>query len=301
MFAFLHHPEINPVILPIAGAFAIRWYSLMYVLGFLFVYLFVSNEIKKGRIRFTETDLSDVIFYAFFGVILGGRIGYVLFYNFSYYLQNPIEIFKVWEGGLSFHGGLIGVLTMEWIYSITKKKNYFDLGDLFTVPIPFCLALGRWGNFVNGELWGKPTTAPWGMIFPAVPEKQWFPVSEPWVKEFMDKIGMTVAPGQTLVNLPRHPSQLYEMLMEGLLLFIILFILYKIKKWPRGFIFSCFFLGYGIFRFIAEFFREPDIQVGYLSGGWFTMGMLLCIPMIITGLAGLYFSLTRKKRNELWV
>ena len=153
--AFLIQPDINPLILQIWGPFAIRWYSLMYVLGFMFSYFYIYYQIKKGRIKATEMELSDIIFYAFLGVIIGGRLGYVLFYNLGVYMQNPLDIFKIWEGGLSFHGGFIGVLISEWIYLSTKKKNFLDYADVFIVPLPFCLFLGRWGNFVNGELLGQ--------------------------------------------------------------------------------------------------------------------------------------------------
>ncbi|MGA2143083.1 MAG: prolipoprotein diacylglyceryl transferase [Brevinematales bacterium] len=269
--AFLIQPDINPLILQIWGPFAIRWYSLMYVLGFMFTYFYIYYQIKKGKIKTTEMELSDIIFYAFLGVIIGGRLGYVLFYNLGVYMQNPLDIFKIWEGGLSFHGGFIGVLISEWIYLSAKKKTFLDYADVFVVPLPFCLFLGRWGNFVNGELWGRPTTMPWGMIF-------------------------RNAPG----NLPRHPSQIYEMALEGLLLFIILLIISRLKHKPRGLIISSFFAGYGLFRGFVEFFREPDAQLGYLAGGWLTMGMVLCIPMILIGAAGIYYSLKLNRKNHLW-
>jgi phosphatidylglycerol:prolipoprotein diacylglycerol transferase len=269
--AFLIQPDINPLILQIWGPFAIRWYSLMYVLGFLFSYFFIYILIKKGKIKVTETELSDIIFYAFLGLIIGGRLGYILFYNLGYYMQNPVDIIKIWEGGLSFHGALIGVIISEWIYISVLKKNYVNYLDVFCIPIPFCLMMGRWGNFVNGELWGRPTNVPWGMVF-------------------------RNAPG----NLPRHPSQIYEMALEGLLLFIILLLLASLKHKPRGLIISSFFAGYGILRSFVEFFREPDVQLGYLAGSWLTMGMVLCIPMILIGAAGIYYSLKLNKRNDLW-
>ncbi len=300
MFAFLNQPDISPIILQLWGPFAVRWYSLMYVLGFLFSYLFIYRQIKKGKIKVTDTELSDVVFYAFLGVILGGRLGYVLFYNLGYYLQNPQDIIKIWEGGLSFHGAFIGVIVSEWIYTILKKKNYLNIADIFIVPVPFCLFLGRWGNFVNGELWGKPTAVPWGMQFRTVPQNRWFPIAEPWVQELMKKTGMSPESGQNLVNLPRHPSQLYEMALEGLLLFIILLLVSRLKNKPRGLVFSVFFLGYGAARFFVEFFREPDSQLGYLAGGWLTMGMVLSLPMILIGITGIILSLKMNKRNELW-
>ncbi len=298
--AYLVQPDINPLILQIWGPFAVRWYSLMYVAGFLFSYLFIYFQIKKGIIKVTESELSDIIFYAFLGVIIGGRLGYIIFYNFGYYMQNPQDMIKIWEGGLSFHGAFAGVLISEWIYLKSGKKIYFDYGDIFIVPLPLCLFFGRWGNFVNGELWGRPTSAPWGMLFKTVPQSKWFPVSNPWVHEMMDKAHMKAAAGQELVNLPRHPSQIYEMLLEGLLLFIVMVLASRLKKKPRGLIFSLFFLGYGLARSFVEFFREPDAQLGYLAFGWLTMGMILCIPMIVIGLLGVILSLKADIRNRLW-
>ena len=192
MPAFLVHPDINPVILQIIGPVSIRWYSLMYVVGFLFVFLFVTYYINKKVIKLKLEDFSDLIFWAILGVVIGARIGYVLFYNLSYYLANPIKIFVVWEGGMSFHGALIGVLIVLWIFSMKKKINPVDIGDIVAIPVPLALGFGRWGNFVNGELWGKPTDAPWGMLFTARPEAgnsgpPLFPLSQPWVQDIVQK------------------------------------------------------------------------------------------------------------------
>ncbi|MEJ5283577.1 MAG: prolipoprotein diacylglyceryl transferase [Brevinematia bacterium] len=300
MFAYLVHPDINPEIIHFFGPIGIRWYSLMYIIGFLFVYYFIRFLIKKQYIKITELMLSDVLFYAFLGVIIGGRLGYVLFYNLPYYLSNPLKIFAVWEGGMAFHGGFLGVVIAEIIYCVQKKINFFDLMDLFAIPVPVALGFGRWGNFVNQELWGRPTTLPWGMIFPKMPQENYFHLSEPWVKEFVNKIGLEVLPGQKLVNLPRHPSQLYEMLLEGFLLFAVMLIFMKIGRKERGFYSAIFLIGYGLSRLIVEFFREPDKQLGYLYGGWLTMGMLLSLPMIIAGIILVSYSLVRKEKNLLW-
>lgn len=304
MFALLHHPDINPVILQIAGPLAIRWYSLMYVAAFIFIYLFSLYRVKKNFIKLTENEMSDIIFISFLSGVIGARLGYVFFYDFFNTIRNPLHIFVVWEGGMSFHGGLIGAIIGAWISTVTNKKqkiNYFDLSDVFVIPTTLGLAFGRWGNFVNGELWGRPTDAPWGMIFPAVPQGRWFSTSEPWVQAIIQKTGLAVQPGQTMVNLPRHPSQLYEMFLEGIVLFTVLYLLSKLKnKPPRGIIISTFILGYGICRFTMEFFREPDIQIGFLFGGWLTMGIMLSLPMVLLGLAGLIYFNIRKEKNELW-
>jgi phosphatidylglycerol---prolipoprotein diacylglyceryl transferase len=300
MFAFLYHPAIDPLILQIYGPLGIRWYSLMYIVGFLFCYLFILYRIKKNIIKIDAQILSDVIFAAFLGVLVGARLGYVLFYNLQATLANPMSVFAVWNGGMSFHGGMIGIVLGILVYALIKKINFLDLADVVGVPVPMALAFGRWGNFVNGELWGRPTDAPWGMIFPGLPQAKWFPASEQWVRDMAEKAGMIVPPNATLVNLPRHPSQLYEMFLEGVVLFFVLYLVSKLKDKPRGLITWTFFLGYGLARFFIEFFREPDAQLGYLAGGWFTMGMVLSLPMAAAGLAGLIYTFIKNKRNDLW-
>ncbi|MGC8765585.1 MAG: prolipoprotein diacylglyceryl transferase [Brevinematia bacterium] len=301
MFAYLSHPDMNPEIIHLFGPFGIRWYSLMYILGFLFVYFFVYYGIKKDYFKITQTELSDILFYAFLGVLFGGRLGYVFFYNLPYYLSNPAKIIAFWEGGMSFHGGFLGVLIGVYIYSITRKKHFVDIMDIFAIPTTVGLGFGRWGNFVNQELWGRPTTMPWGVVFQRIPKEKYFSVSEGWVKEFAKKIGMEILPGIDRINLPRHPSQLYEMFLEGFLLFFIMLLFVKLGRRERGFYSSVFLIGYGSARFFVEFFREPDEQIGYLFGGWFTMGMLLSLPMIIIGLILLFYFLSRKEKNLLWV
>ncbi len=172
--------------------------------------------------------------------------------------------------------------------------------DVFAIPTTVALGFGRWGNFVNQELWGKPTTMPWGMVFPAIPKEKYFSLKEEWVSEFVKKVGMEVLPGVEKVNLPRHPSQLYEMFLEGFLLFFVMLFFVKLGRRERGFYSSIFLIGYGVARFFVEFFREPDSQIGYLFGGWFTMGMLLSFPMIIAGIALLTYFLSKKEKNLLW-
>ncbi len=300
MFAYLYHPDINPVIFQIWGPLAVRWYGLTYAISFIFGYLFIFMEIKKGKLNIKESELSDIVFGSFLGVLLGGRLGFVLFYDLAYHIKHPLHIFITWEGGMSFHGGLIGIAIAFIIYSLKNKKNFFDLADVYIVPSTLGIAFVRWANFVNGELWGKPTTLPWGVIFPDIPQQKWFSLSVPWVREFAAKSGLTVLPGQNMINLPRHPSQLYEGFLEGVVLFFILLILSRLKNKPRGLLFSVFILGYGVARFIVEFFREPDAYIGYLYGGWVTMGIILSTPMILLGGAGLIYFLKKNDRNVLW-
>jgi phosphatidylglycerol:prolipoprotein diacylglycerol transferase len=279
---------------------------MMYVVGFLLAYLFYKHYIKKGVIKMKLDEMGDILFVVILGVLIGGRLGYILFYNIGYYIHNPLEIFMVWRGGMSFHGGLIFSMLAAWIYTRIKKKNFFDIADIFLIPVPIGLFFGRWGNFVNGELWGNATDAPWGMIFNPKPEignpgPSLYSTSEAWVVALARKVGLPIQPGQTQINLPRHPSQIYEMLMEGLILFTIMFLVFKlVKNKPRGLMMSIFLGGYGIARFIGENFRQPDAQLGYLFGDWFTMGMLLSLPMILTGIIGIILAYKFNRRNELW-
>jgi phosphatidylglycerol:prolipoprotein diacylglycerol transferase len=286
----------------------------MYVVGFLFVYFFLFYNIKKGRIKLTIEQMSDIMFIGMLGVLVGARLGYVLFYKPLYYLQNPLDIFKVWEGGMSFHGGLIFTLLFSFFYLKKKKINFLDAADVFVLPTPIAVGLfGRWGNFVNGELWGRPTLMPWGMIFdakfPGQPKPPKFGITEHipklnnlTVREIADKIGLELQPGQFMVNLPRHPSQLYELLLEGVVLFLVMWLCRKfMKKKPRGFFIAMFVAGYGLARFFVEFFREPDAHLGYLLGtNWLTMGMVLSFPMFIGGAIWIYFILKKGDKNLLW-
>ena len=247
----LHYPSINPVAFSL-GPIAVHWYGLMYLVGFLGAWILLTYRAKKSNGFWTAENVSDIIFYSALGVILGGRIGYILFYNFTEFLHSPLTIFKIWQGGMSFHGGLMGVILAMWLYSRKTHKHIVDLTDFIAPVVPIGLGAGRIGNFINGELWGRTTDAPWGTIFP-----QGGP-------------------------LPRHPSELYEFLLEGVLLFIILW-WFSSKPKPRYAISGLFLVCYGSFRFFVEFFREPDAQLGYLLFNWMTMGQLLCVPMILVG------------------
>jgi len=258
------YPQIDPVIIQI-GPLAIRWYGMMYLLGFLAAYFIVRHLARYRELELSTEDVSDLLFYGVIGVILGGRLGYTLFYNFAYYSEHPLRIFAVWEGGMSFHGGLLGVIVASLIFCIRKGLPILLMGDILVTAAPVGLGLGRIGNFINGELWGRVTDVPWGVVFPgAGPD-------------------------------PRHPSQLYEAFLEGLVLFSLLWLFNKAK--PRaGLTFFSFFVFYGTFRFFVEFFRQPDAHLGFLWGGA-TMGQLLSLPMIFFGCAGLVFLFFRSEKG----
>lgn len=265
----LTYPEINPVALQI-GPFKVYWYGIMYIVGIVGGWMLARYRVTKfsqysNRAEaapstptpsplFTKDEVSDLIFYCAFGVILGGRIGYILFYSFANFIANPLVLFKTWEGGMSFHGGLIGVTIALLLFARKTQKKFIDIAD-FTAPlVPLGLFFGRIGNFINGEVWGRVTNASWGMVFPSL------------------NAGL----------LPRHPSQLYEAFGEGIVLFIILW-LYSATPKPRGKITALFLLSYGCIRFSCEFFREPDLFLGFIAFNWLTMGQLLSLPMIVIG------------------
>ncbi|MGZ0020619.1 prolipoprotein diacylglyceryl transferase [Nitrosomonas sp. wSCUT-2] len=255
----LVHPQIDPVAISL-GPLSIHWYGLMYLLGFALFILLGRYRIKNHpHALFTYEMLDDALFYGMLGVVLGGRLGHVLFYQFGYYLEHPLQIFAIWEGGMSFHGGFLGVFVAMIMLARKYHLSWLAVTDFVIPLIPPGLAAGRIGNFINAELWGRPTDGPWGMVFPYVDE------------------------------LPRHPSQLYQFALEGLLLFIIIWI-YSSKPRATGAVTGMFMIGYGIFRSIAEFFREPeDGFMGILTLG-VTMGQWLSIPMIIAGIAALLWS-----------
>jgi len=249
------YPKISPEIIKI-GPLSIRWYGLMYLIGFICSYLIVKREINRRGLQVEKDFLENLYFYLILGLLLGARLGYVLFYNLPHYLNHPLEVFAIWQGGMSFHGGLIGVILSALFFTKAKKFDFFTLTDMLVLTAPIGLGLGRIGNFINGELYGRITDVPWAMIFPD---------------------------GGPL---PRHPSQLYEAFLEGFVLFVALWFL-KDKFSKSGVLSSIFLILYGIFRFFVEFFREPDPQIGYILG-LFTMGQILCSIMILSGL-GLFF------------
>jgi len=225
----------------------------MYVFGFLAAWGLATFRASRPNSGWTSEEVGDLIFYGALGVVLGGRIGYMVFYDFPSLVANPLNLFKVWQGGMSFHGGVLGVVVAIWLFARRFNKTFWTVGDFVVPLLPLGLAAGRIGNFINGELWGKPTTVAWGMVFPHVDQ------------------------------LPRHPSQLYEFLLEGVLLFIILWT-YSAKPKPPGRVGGLFLICYGVFRVFVEFFRQPDPQFGYLAFGWLTMGQLLSVPMVLVGL-----------------
>ncbi len=250
----LTYPQIDPVIFEI-GPLAVRWYGMMYLLGFTAAYFIIRHLARYRDLKLAREGVSDLLFYCVLGLIAGARIGYVFFYNPSYYLRHPLEILAVWQGGMSFHGGLIGVIIATLIFCTRRKLSILLTGDILVAAAPVGLALGRLGNFINAELWGRVTDVPWGMVFPG---------------------------GGPL---PRHPSQLYEAFLQGPVLFLILCWLHR-RRAPWGAPLLAFLLSYGVFRFIVEFVREPDAHIGFLWGGA-TMGQLLSLPMILAGLTGL--------------
>ena len=256
----LIHPEINPVALQL-GPLAIHWYGLTYLAAFGLFFFLATLRLRHqpyasitGPGAWARRDIEDILFLGVMGVVIGGRLGYCLFYKPAYYAAHPLEIFYVWQGGMSFHGGMLGVLASQLWFAHSRKRPWLQVMDFIAPCVPTGLAAGRVGNFINGELWGRLSSPdlPWGMVF--------------------KNSGST---------LPRHPSQVYQFLLEGLLLFVLLW-LYARKPRKMGQVSGAFLLGYGVFRFIAEFFREPDDYLGLLTLGM-SMGQWLCVPMIVAG------------------
>jgi len=258
----LPYPQIDPVALAI-GPLKIHWYGLMYLIGIGAAWLILSRRLNRFDPTWTKEKLSDLVFWVAMGVIVGGRLGYVLFYDLSAYIAHPLLIFEVWKGGMAFHGGLIGVMLAVWGFGKRNGKSFFQIMDFIAPVVPIGLGAGRIGNFINAELWGKASDVPWAMIFPTDPQQ-----------------------------LARHPSQLYQFALEGVALFLILW-LYARKPRPTMAVSGMFALFYGIFRFIVEFVRVPDAQLGYLAFGWVTMGQILCIPMIAGGLLLIWWAYNR--------
>lgn len=248
----LHAPDINPIAFHI-GPLQVHWYGLMYVVAFLAVWGLGTLRARQPNSGWTEDQMSDAIFYGALGVIFGGRIGYILFYNLPYYRAHPADMFKVWQGGMSFHGGLIGVAIALYLFARKTGKRFLGVTDFVAPWVPIGLGAGRIGNFINQELWGRPTTLPWGMIF------------------------------RGAGDVPRQPSQLYELGLEGIVLFLILW-LYSRRPRQTGTVSALFLIFYGLFRFLVEFTREPDPQLGFVLGP-FTMGQVLSVPMILAGIA----------------
>ncbi len=263
------YPDIDPIALSL-GPLKVHWYGLMYLLGMLGGWSLARWRVARGQSGWSAQEVDDLLFYCAIGVVLGGRLGYILFYGFDEWLADPARIFRVWEGGMSFHGGFLGVLAAMWLYQRKHGKGFFELTDFIAPYITIGLFTGRIGNFINGELWGKPTDLPWAMRLRC----------DEFVSLCQYKLGL---PPDTEWTPPLHPNQLYEALGEGLLLFALLW-WFSARPRPRMAVSALFLMGYGLFRFLIEFVRMPDVQLGYLAGGWLTMGQLLSLPMIVAGL-----------------
>lgn len=261
----LIYPDIDPVALAL-GPIKIHWYGISYLLAFAGCWFLLRYRTKNFSCRIQSNQIDDLLFYAAVGVILGGRLGYTLFYNFDYFIHNPIVLLQIWNGGMSFHGGLLGVLAAMWLYSRKISLKFFQLTDVIAMVVPFGLGCGRIGNFINAELWGRPSELPWAMIFPTDP-----------------------------LGLSRHPSMLYEFLLEGILLFLILWIFAR-KKRPDKAISGLFLIFYGTFRLLVEFVRQPDAHMGengFIYADWLTQGMILSMPMILLGVWLFYTAYAR--------
>lgn len=276
---YLH--TIDPIALRL-GPLQVHWYGIMYLLGFLVAWWLGRQRIRQGRLPGVDANgFGDLLFNCMLGVILGGRIGYVLFYAFPEFVANPLMLVRIWEGGMSFHGGLLGVLAASWWWSRKHKLHYFDTADFVAPLVPAGLGFGRLGNYIGGELWGKYTGGGWGVIFPH---------AEPTLSGVNPTLLQTQAASGSLDMLARHPSQLYQALLEGLVLFLVLWVASRRPR-PRYTIAGLFALLYGCFRFMVEFVRVPDAQMGdggYLAFGWLTMGQLLSLPLILLGLFWLW-------------
>jgi len=258
-------PNIDPVAISI-GPIKVHWYGIMYLVAFTAGWYLGRVRAKKPQSGWHPDEVGDILFYIALGVILGGRIGYVIFYNFSRFLENPVMLFEIWKGGMSFHGGLIGVIIAMWLFGRKTDRSFFSVSDFISPLIPLGYGAGRIGNFIGGELWGKVTDVPWGMVFP--------------------RAGIE----------PRHPSQLYQAFLGGLVIFTILW-LYSKKPKPTMAVSGMFLLCLGIYRFTIEFFRQPDAHLGYLAFGWLTMGQVLSAPMVILGIVLIWLAY-KQQRNK---
>lgn len=272
----LHYPPLNPVALKVPavhlggmtlGPLAIHWYGVMYALAFFIGYYVIQAIGEKKQMGLSSKLLGDLVSDIMLGVIVGGRLGYVLFYGFSYYLTRPMEIFAIWQGGMSFHGGAIGTAICCYLFCRKNKIGFLQLADIVIPAVPIGLGLGRLGNFINAELWGRPSGMPWAMVFPTDP-----------------------------MQLPRHPSQLYELGLEGIALFLILWFFTR-RPHPNGAAFGLFLACYGCFRFFIEFFRNPDAQLGFVLGH-LSMGQLLSVPMVLIGIGIMVWGYQKQKQPQ---
>ncbi len=257
----LIYPEIDPVALDL-GPIKVHWYGLMYLVAFATAWYLGKIRANKPGSSWNTDQVSDVIFYGALGVVLGGRIGYVLFYNFGEFVSDPLILLRVWEGGMSFHGGMLGVFVGMFLFARKTHKTFFQVIDFIGPLVPLGYFAGRMGNFINGELWGRATDVPWGMVFPHAGD------------------------------FARHPSMLYQGLLEGLVLFLILWV-YSAKPRPTMAVSAAFLIGMGFFRIVNEFFRQPDAPLGFIAFDWMTMGQLLSVPMVLVGAVMMWFAYKR--------
>lgn len=270
--------DFDPIAFSV-GPLAVHWYGIMYLIAFGAFWMLGERRRRQGRLPVGPTAFSDLAFYGMIGVIAGGRLGYMLFYGTADLIANPLSLFRIWEGGMSFHGGLIGVFVAMWLWSRKNGLHFFDVMDFVAPLVPIGLGVGRFGNFIGGELWGRHTDVAWGMIFPRAINT---------AGHTIEQLKAMAAAGQ-LDNEVRHPSQLYQMFLEGFVLFGVLYAV-SMKPRPRYLVSGLFALLYGMFRFLVEFVREPDAQLGYLAWGWLTMGQLLSLPLIVLGLVWIAMS-----------
>jgi len=258
------YPFLDPVLFRV-GPLEIRWYGFMYLCGFLVAYFVIRAELRRKCGPVPVEAAGDLLFYLIVGLLVGARIGYAVFYNAPVYASAPWEIFALWHGGMSFHGGMVGMIAAGWLFARRNHAPFLELADIGAVAAPIGLMLGRIGNFINGELFGRVTDLPWGIVFP---------LGGP---------------------LPRHPSQLYEAILEGPVLFSLMWWLRR-RTTHHGVVLATFIVGYGVFRFLVEFLREPDPQIGFIAG-WLTMGQILCLCMVAGGIA-LFFYVSREKADN---
>ncbi|WP_175690335.1 prolipoprotein diacylglyceryl transferase [Burkholderia anthina] len=290
------HPNLDPVAIHL-GPLAVRWYGLMYLVGFIAAIVVGRIRLKLPHVAaqgWTAKDIDDMMFYGVLGTVLGGRLGYVLFYKADFYFAHPLDIFKVWEGGMSFHGGFLGVTLAMVLFAWQRKRHWLQVTDFVAPMVPTGLAAGRLGNFINGELWGRVTDphAPWAMMFPGAmrDDAAWLPKHPALVEKWhLADVFMQYQ------MLPRHPSQLYEIALEGITLFFVLFFFSR-KPRPMGAVSALFLIGYGLARFTVEFAREPDDFLGLLALG-LSMGQWLSLPMIIAGIALMVWAYRRRAKN----
>ena len=262
----LMYPEIDPVIVSL-GPVKVHWYGMMYLLGFTAFWLLGTWRAKRADSPVDAEGVGDLLFYGALGAVLGGRIGYMLAYDFGSLVADPLELFRIWNGGMSYHGGMLGVFVGMFLYARKQGSTFFTITDFIAPLVPIGLGCGRIGNFINGELWGRATDVPWGMVFPHVD------------------------------SLPRHVSSIYQAILEGVVLFTALW-LYSAKPRRRGMVSAFFLIGYGLIRIFAEFFRQPDAHLNFIAFGWLTMGQLLSLPMLLAGVLILLWARSQPVSSE---